>query len=124
MNTIHRIHHLARLLAAGAGALLVLAAASPAMAATTRVPHYPPTAPAAQASKHCGPPIALITRGITTNGPTPTISIMFSATASFKPSPRSSPPRCSGGVTPTPLGSPFCCDVIAPPRIAKARHAA
>jgi hypothetical protein len=49
MNTIHRIHKLARLLAAAAGALLVLAAASPAMAATARVPHYPPTAPPAQA---------------------------------------------------------------------------
>jgi hypothetical protein len=49
MNTTHRIHHLARLLAAGAGALLVLAVASPAMAATARVPHYPPTAPPAQA---------------------------------------------------------------------------
>lgn len=49
MNTIHRIHHLARLLAAGTGALLVLAVASPAMAATARVPHYPPTAPPVQA---------------------------------------------------------------------------
>ena len=36
MNTIHRIHHLARLLAAGTGALLVLAVACPAMAATAR----------------------------------------------------------------------------------------
>lgn len=49
MNTIHRLHHLARLLAAGAGALLVLAVASPAMAVTARVPHYPPSAPPAEA---------------------------------------------------------------------------
>jgi len=49
MNTIHRFCRLAHLLAAGAAALLVLAAASPAMAATARVPHYPPTAPPTQA---------------------------------------------------------------------------
>ena len=59
MNTIHRIHRLARLLAAGAGALLVLAVASPAMAATARVPHYPPTAPPAQAPA----PIHTVTAG-------------------------------------------------------------
>ena len=49
MNTIHRFCRLAHLLAAGAAALLVLAVASPAMAATARVPHYPPTAPPTQA---------------------------------------------------------------------------
>jgi hypothetical protein len=48
MNPIHRIRHLADLLAAGAAALLVLAAASPATAATARVPHYLPSAPPAQ----------------------------------------------------------------------------
>ena len=48
MNPIHRIRHLTGLLAAGAAALLVLAAASPALAATARVPHYPPSAPPAQ----------------------------------------------------------------------------
>ena len=47
MNTI-RIYQLARLLAASAGALLVLAVASPAMAATARVPHYGPSSPPAQ----------------------------------------------------------------------------
>lgn len=46
MNTIRRIHQLARLLATGAGALLVLAIASPAMAATASVPHYPSAPPA------------------------------------------------------------------------------
>jgi hypothetical protein len=59
MNTIHRLLHLARLLAAGAGALLVLAVASPAMAGTARVPHYPPTAPPAQAPA----PIHTLTAG-------------------------------------------------------------
>jgi len=44
MNTTHRIRRLARILAAGACALLALATASPAMAATTRVPHYGPPA--------------------------------------------------------------------------------
>src|SRR6266481_418415 len=38
------------------------------------------TAPAAQANRHCGPPMALMTSGITTKGPMPTISIMFRAT--------------------------------------------
>ena len=37
----------------------------------------------------CGPPMALMTRELTTNGPMPTISIMLRATASFKPRPRS-----------------------------------
>ena len=49
MNTIRRIHHLTRTLAASAGALLVLAAASPATAATARVPHYPSSDSPAQA---------------------------------------------------------------------------
>src|SRR5258707_496936 len=53
------------------------------------------TAPPTHANSACGPPIALITRELTTNGPIPTISIMFRATASFRPRPRSSPPRSS-----------------------------
>jgi len=44
MNTIHIIHRLARTLTAAACALLALAAASPAMAATVRVPNYGPPA--------------------------------------------------------------------------------
>ena len=48
MNTIRRIHRLVGLLAATAGSLLVLAVASPAMAATTSVPPYGPSAPPAQ----------------------------------------------------------------------------
>ena len=47
MNTI-RIRQLVGLLAASAAALLVLAAASPAMAATARLPHYPPSVPSPQ----------------------------------------------------------------------------
>ncbi len=39
MNAIHRIHHLAAILAAGACALLGLAVASPAMATTSSLPH-------------------------------------------------------------------------------------
>ena len=46
-------------------------------------------APASQAMRACGPPMALMTRELTTKGPMPTISIMLSATASFKPRPRS-----------------------------------
>ena|SRR5215470_2740981 len=38
--------------------------------------------------------MALMTRALVTNGPMPTISIMFRATASFKPRPRS---NCGGG---------------------------
>ena len=49
MNTIRRIHRLAGLLAASAAALLVLAAASPAMASTALIPYYERSAPPAQA---------------------------------------------------------------------------
>src|SRR5260370_10481637 len=35
------------------------------------------SAPASHAMRACGPPIARITRELTTNGPIPTISIMF-----------------------------------------------
>jgi len=42
MNTNRRIHRLAGLLAASASALLVLAVASPAMAATVSIPPYGP----------------------------------------------------------------------------------
>jgi len=61
----------------------------------------------------CGPPIARITRELTTNGPIPTISIMFSATASFRPSPRSR-------VVPVALLFVF----TGPPRITNARRPA
>ena len=44
MNTIHRIHPLIGILAAGACALLAFAAASPALAETMSVPHYGPPA--------------------------------------------------------------------------------
>jgi hypothetical protein len=44
MNPIHRIRHLIGILAVGA--LLALAAASPAMAATAGLPHYGPSDPA------------------------------------------------------------------------------
>jgi hypothetical protein len=40
MNPIRRIRRLAGILAAGAAALLALAGASPAMAATASLPHY------------------------------------------------------------------------------------
>src|SRR5690348_3431864 len=56
------------------------------------------TAPATQARMAWGPPIALITKAVTTNGPMPTISIMLSATASFRPRPRSRPVRGSEAV--------------------------
>src|SRR5579859_2654348 len=55
------------------------------------------TAPPSQANKACGPPMALITSELTTNGPMPTISIMFRATASLRPSPRSRVSRDAGG---------------------------
>jgi hypothetical protein len=44
------IRHLAGILAAGPGALLALAAASPAMAATASLPHYGPPASGAPAA--------------------------------------------------------------------------
>ena len=48
MNTTHRIRRLARILAAGACALLALATVSPAMAATMSRPHYGPSVSPAQ----------------------------------------------------------------------------
>jgi hypothetical protein len=44
MNTTHRMYSLIGILTAAACALLVFAAASPALAETTRVPHYGPPA--------------------------------------------------------------------------------
>jgi hypothetical protein len=52
MNTTHRIRRLIGILAAGACALLALAATSPALAATTSVPHYGPPASVAPAQVH------------------------------------------------------------------------
>src|SRR5713101_449406 len=67
------------------------------------------SAPASHAIKACGPPMARITRELTTNGPMPTISIMFRATASFRPRPRSRP-----------LFSVLLTIVFGPPRITNA----
>ena len=36
----------------------------------------------------CGPPMALMMRGMVMNGPTPIMSIMFSAVAVPRPTPR------------------------------------
>src|SRR6267142_2593684 len=71
------------------------------------------SAPASHAMSACGPPIARITRELTTNGPMPTISIMFSATASLSPRPRSRAPF-----------SVLFPGVIGPPRIANALRSA
>jgi len=49
MNPIRRIRRIAGILAAAAGALLALATASPAMAATALVPYYVPPAGVAAA---------------------------------------------------------------------------
>ena len=46
--------------------------------------------PSIQPSIACGPPIAAIMRGNVTNGPTPTMSIMFRPRAEKVVSPRSS----------------------------------
>ena len=45
-------------------------------------------APRIQPSMACGPPIALTIRGMVMNGPTPIMSIMFSAVALPTPIPR------------------------------------
>src|SRR6266849_4149853 len=70
------------------------------------------SAPASHAISACGPPIARITRELTTNGPMPTIAIILSATASVRPSPRSRA-----------LLAVLCDVVIGPPRITHARRA-
>src|SRR3989344_9054801 len=48
------------------------------------------SAPTIQPSIACGPPMAPTMSGMVMNGPTPTMSIMLSAVASFRPSPRTS----------------------------------
>jgi hypothetical protein len=62
MNPIRHIRRLAGILAAGAAALLALAAASPAMAATASLPHYGPPASVAPA------PPAVVTRTVVVGG--------------------------------------------------------
>ncbi len=46
------------------------------------------TAPAIQPSMACGPPAALMMRGMVMNGPTPIMSIMFSVVAPARLTPR------------------------------------
>src|SRR3990172_389973 len=48
------------------------------------------SAPTNQPSIACGPPMAPTMSGMVMKGPTPTMSIMLSAVASFRPSPRTS----------------------------------
>src|SRR3954471_22811124 len=48
-------------------------------------------APSTHPSIACGPPIALMIRGMVMNGPTPIMSIMFSAIAERRFSPRTRP---------------------------------
>jgi hypothetical protein len=62
MNPIRHIRRLAGILAAGAGALLALAAASPALAATASLPHYGPPASGAPAAP------AVVTRTVVVGG--------------------------------------------------------
>src|SRR6266404_3646103 len=52
----------------------------------------------------CGPPMALMISGMVMNGPTPIMSIMFSAVALFSESPRTSLGETSAAA----LGSLFC----------------
>jgi cation/acetate symporter len=58
MNPIRRIRHLAGVLAAGVFALLALATASPAMAATERLPRFGPPPPPTGATSAA--PVVLI----------------------------------------------------------------
>ncbi len=58
--------------------------------------HNESTAPSTQPSIACGPPIAATISGNVTNGPTPTMSMMFSPSAATVESPRSN----SGSVSP------------------------
>ena len=48
------------------------------------------TAPSTHPSIACGPPITVTISGIVINGPTPIMSIMFSAVAEPRPMPRTS----------------------------------
>ena len=56
--------------------------------AHTRPSHMAKTAPRTQPSMACGPPMALTISGMVMNGPTPIMSIMFSAVALQTPMPR------------------------------------
>src|ERR1700675_3981905 len=88
------------------------------------------TAPAVQASKAWGPPMARMTSGLTTKGPMPIMSIMFRATASFRPKPRTRPGSCCVALRGDELvfvlapvaGPGYCGGVIGPQRIANGQH--
>ncbi len=56
--------------------------------AHTRPSHMAKIAPRIQPSMACGPPMALTISGMVMNGPTPIMSIMFSAVALQTPMPR------------------------------------
>src|SRR5215470_3778825 len=56
--------------------------------AQTRPSQIASTAPAAQPSMACGPPIAATMSGMVMNGPTPIMSVMFSAMALLRVTPR------------------------------------
>src|SRR5579862_4760749 len=56
--------------------------------AQTRPSHIANRAPKIHPSMACGPPIAATTSGMVMNGPTPIMSIMFSAVALPRPMPR------------------------------------
>src|SRR5579862_1478045 len=58
--------------------------------AQTRPSQSASTAPKIQPRMACGPPAAVTASGMVMNGPTPTMSIMFSAVACFNEIPRSS----------------------------------
>src|SRR5277367_1333908 len=56
--------------------------------AHTSPSHSAKNAPSTQPNIACGPPIALMIKGMVMNGPTPIMSIMFSAVAPPRPIPR------------------------------------
>src|SRR5579863_7990975 len=56
--------------------------------AQTRPSHMAKIAPRIQPSIACGPPIAVTISGMVMNGPTPIMSIMLSAVALLRPTPR------------------------------------
>src|ERR1700719_1663296 len=63
--------------------------ASP-MSAQTQPSTSASAAPTTQTRMHCGPFMARMMKGMTTNGPMPTMNVMLSDVASSRPRPRSS----------------------------------
>ena len=91
--------HAARTSRAGSGPVPPACGSAAPSSAQTRPSHTTSSAPRIQPTIACGPCIVATISGMVTNGPTPIMSIMFSAVACHSPMPRTRVP--SEGISET-----------------------